>query len=303
MLAYPLTQVNPEQQRLIKVMLDCQTTPQDRFKAGHRLGRLGDPRPGVGVVRTASGDILPDLDWIEIPGGEFIYQEGAYYAALPTYYMARYPITVRQFAAFVESDGYTNPAYWTREGWAWREGRRQPNLWLNPKFHIINHPVVGVTWYEASAFCCWLAQRLGYAADVIRLPSEWEWEKAARGTDGRMYPWGMKPHTGYANFNETYAYYYVGDSFLRRTTAVGAFPQDRSPYGVMDMSGNVREWCLTPYHTIGRVLRGGGWFNNSHQARTVFRNWFATDNSDHSIGFRLMSMVYPGNLAAAFARY
>ncbi len=284
------------QDRLLAQLWHPDTEPSDRFRAGHRLNALGDPRPGVG--RRADG--LPDIEWVEVPGGEYIYQAGEQYHELPTYFMARYPVTVTQYGAFVEAGGYHDPAYWTKAGWAWRQAThtRQPMLWHAPKWHVANQPVVGVTWYEASAFTTWLAEGLNLAPDILRLPTEYEWEKAARGTDGRIYPWGMQHPSGAANINESYAYYHVGPHFLKRTVAVGAFCQDRSPYGVLDMAGNTREWCLTPYHDIGRVVRGGAWFSNSHQARVVHRNWFYEANADHGVGFRVLSIIYPDILAA-----
>lgn len=282
--------LSPEKRHLIDLILHPDTPPPARFRAGHRLSRLGDPRPGVGLDKNG----VPDVQWVEIPGGEFIFQDGLVYATLPTFYMARYPITVMQYAAFVACGGYENRAYWTRDGWKWREGRSAPMLWQTPKWHIPNHPVVGVSWYEAAAFCCWLAVQLGCDGDMIRLPAEMEWEKAARGTDGRMYPWGSERRTGGANINETYASHYVGEHFLKRTTAVGIYPADSSPYGVMDLCGNVREWCLTRYHDIGRVVRGAAWFNNSLQAQLTHRNWFYEYNADHGIGFRPMAVLYPG---------
>jgi len=284
----------------ITTLLNTQVSPPERFRAGHRLAQIGDPRPGVGVTKEGT----PDIDWLEIPGGEFVYQAGESYTALPTFYMARYPITVVQYTAFIDAGGYENACYWTNEGWLWRQQQLDtlPMLWGAPKWNIPNHPIVGITWYEASAFCAWYASRMGYDADMIRLPSEWEWEKAARGIDGRMYPWGMKYHSGYANINETYAYYHVGNYFLKRTVAVGAFVNDRSPYGNMDMCGNVREWTLSTYHDIGRVVRGGSWFSNRHQASSVHRNWFYPGVGDHGIGFRMASIIDPRPATHHFGR-
>lgn len=287
------TGVPAEPRALLTKLFDPTTDSQTRFAVGHRLARIGDPRPGVGL----RPDGLPEIEWLEVPGGEYTYQAGETFHTLPTYYIARYPVTVMQYAAFIIEDGYRNPGYWTPRGWAWKDANHAtaPALWGHPKWHLANHPLVGVTWYEACAFCTWLAVRLGLDADMIRLPSEWEWEKAGRGVDGRLYPWGNRAYSGYANFNETYAYHYVGRHFLRRTTAVGVFVRDRSPYGVMDMAGNVREWCLTSYYGIGRVVRGGGWFSNSLQAQMVYRNWFYEGNADHSIGFRPLAVVLPSH--------
>jgi formylglycine-generating enzyme required for sulfatase activity len=274
-----------QHRQLLQQLFAPDVLPQERFKIGYALNRMGDPRPGVGL----RPDGLPDIHWVEIPGGEFIYQEGETYASLPTFYMAQYPITVAQYAAFIADGGYQQRHYWTDAGWTWKRDVSSPMLWQAPKWHTENQPIVGITYYEASAFACWYALKVGLHADIIRLPTEQEWEKAARGTDGRVYPWGMRMQSGYSNFNETYAYHYVGENFLKRPTAVGIYPKDRSPYGVFDMAGNVREWTQTPHYQSGHVIRGGGWFNNSLQTQTIFRNWFLDDNADHNLGFRLMA--------------
>lgn len=296
-----LPHVSPEQATLLGLLMDSASTPPQRFRAAYRLAQIGDPRPGVGI--TANG--LPDIAWMEIPGGDFTYQAGESYHSLPTFFMAQYPITVAQFAAFIADDGYRNPHYWTSEGWAWHHSQQllQPSLWESSKWHVGNHPVVGMTWYEASAFAVWLSIKLGYEADVIRLPTEEEWEKAARGIDGRLFPWGREYSSGAANINETYAYHMVGEYFLKRTTAVGIYPLDSSPYGVRDMSGNVREWTYSDYHKIGHVVRGGGWFSTRPQAQTIVRNWFYDRNGDHSIGFRLAAMINPTPVLAQFSAY
>lgn len=274
----------------LKQLYDPATPPSQRFRLGHRLGKRGDPRAGTGL----KADGTPDIDWVRIPSGSFIYQDGVHYHETPAYFISRYPITVAQFGAFIADAGYHNRIHWDTPGLRWlvQTNTEKPMLWQAPKWHIDNHPVVGVTFYEASAFATWLAERLGYPADVVRLPTEQEWEKAARGTDGRLYPWGDRAQEGFANFNETYVYYHVGDNFLKRTTAVGAFVRDASPYGVFDMSGNVREWCVTRFHEIGRVVRGGCWFSNSHQAQATHRNWFYEANCDHGIGFRVVCRAH-----------
>src|SRR5690606_26514233 len=134
----------------------------------------------------------------------------------------------------------------------------------------LNHARDNVSWYQAAAFSRWLDRKYRdtglIGEDVeIRLPTEWEWEYAARGTDGREYPWGDGYRVGHANLNEQEQG--VGPYFLYRTTAVGAYPQEVSPFGVLDMSGNLWEWCLNDYskpeiidgYSKGerKVLRGG----------------------------------------------
>ena len=132
---------------------------------------------------------MPDIDWVEIPAGTFIYQDGEK-QQLPAYAIARYPITHCQFQAFIEApDGYPNPAWW--QGLA-----EQPEAPAEARWDYANHPREMVNWYEAVAFCRWLSHLLGYE---VRLPTEQEWEKAARGTDGREYPWGNGYRSGHAN--------------------------------------------------------------------------------------------------------
>jgi len=211
---------------------------------------------------------------------------------LPMFYIARYPITYTQYEAFVNSDGYTNDSYWTQEGIKWRGSKREPEyFWNDPQWHIGNHPVVGVTWYEAYALTRWLSAKLGYE---IRLPTEAEWEKASRGTEGRIYPYGNDFETNKGNTHET---------GIGRTSAVGIFPAGASPYGGLDMSGNVWERCLSvwtnPYKhhdadeicvegDTARVIRGGSWFGPQEESRAACRYGFAPDFRNHGRGFRVV---------------
>ncbi len=233
--------------------------------------------------------LLPDIDWVAIPGGEFIYQEGER-RSLPPFRIARYPVTNVQYQTFIEAGGYQD------ERW-WRDLSRPepvPSRWPQA-----NRPRTNVSWYEAVAFCRWLSAQLAYE---VRLPTEDEWERAARGVDGWQYPWGKAYESGRANIDETARYGgdRGGDWFLDQTTAVGVYADAASSEGVLDLSGNVWEWCLNKYEhpeqiqadTSGdtRVLRGGSWHHNADNARGSRRNWFypGLRYGDGS-GFRLVS--------------
>jgi len=211
---------------------------------------------------------------------------------LPAFYISREPITQDQFRAFVTSGGYRERTFWTDAGWAWREatGISEPES-FGGDFSLPDHPVVGVSWHEAIAFCRWLAERAG---GEIRLPTEAEWEKAARGADGRVYPWGSEWGDSKAN---------TAELDLKNTTAVGRFPEGASPYGVLDMAGNVWEWCGTLYQpypyaandgredptTEGwRVLRGGSWSDEHRNARCAFRYGFDPAGRYSDTGFRVV---------------
>ena len=148
-------------------------------------------------------------------------------------------------------------------------------------------------WYEAVAFTRWLSAQLGYD---ISLPTEQQWEKAARGTDGREYPWGNEFKSGFANINEKYQK--AGTWYLQQTTSVGVYPQGDSPYGLADMTGNVWEWCLNKYNQPKylkadvsgdiRVVRGGSWYHYPEYARCAYRRRCNPDYRYYRRGFRVV---------------
>jgi formylglycine-generating enzyme required for sulfatase activity len=205
-----------------------------------------------------------------------LFEQPQHTIALPDYQIGKYPVTVGEYRPFVEAGGYREEKWWTTAGWQWRnhENIIQPDYWDNPKWTGDNRlPVIGVCWYEATAYCGWLAETTG---KPYRLPGEAEWEKAARGTDGRIYPWGDEWQDGRCNSKEAQ---------IGHTTLVGRFsPAGDSPYGAADMSGNVWEWCAsgwadrhifpednTPDGDARRVLRGSAWGGSQSYVRAAYR--------------------------------
>jgi formylglycine-generating enzyme required for sulfatase activity len=214
---------------------------------------------------------------------------------LPLYYIGRYPVTVAQFRAFADESGDQPEDKESLHG-------------------LPNHPVVNVTWYEALKYCEWLTEKLREWPDTpeplatllrhegwhVTLPSEAEWEKAARGTDRRTYPWGNNPDPNRANY---------ADSDIYTTSAVGCFPVGAGPYGVQDMSGNVWEWTRSlegkyPYPTddagharrenleapkdVGRVLRGGAFGDGHWFVRCAARGSYDPYDRLRNFGFRVV---------------
>ena len=260
-----------------------------RLAIGDLLAVLGDERPGVGV----GADGLPAIDWIDIPPGPFLWQEqGESRSIERAYRIARYPITNAQYQAFIKASDYGE------QNW-WKECSAGPPPG-DPRWEQPNRPRVNVAWVEAMAYCRWLtvhSRAAGFIDPewVIRLPTEVEWERAARGTRGRLYPWGEEDRKGYANIDETPAD--PDGLYLRETTAVGLYPRGASPDGLLDCAGNVWEWCLNKFADpddtdtagdAGRSLRGGSWLDLPADARAVARNWDDPVGRSFSVGFRLV---------------
>ena len=211
---------------------------------------------------------------------------------VPGFAIMRQEVTNDQFARFVAATGHVTGAeqgersyVWT-DKWRWVKGAtwRRPH---GPKSAIGgrgDHPVMQISARDADAFC---------AHYGMRLPSEVEWEYAARGTDGRRYPWGQSgpeaaDGTRRANFGTVKCCAAdEADGFLK-TSPVGSFPQGRSPFGLDDMAGNVWEWTSSrfPGRPSDRVLRGGGWGNNPYCLRTSYRHGNPPEISLDMVGFR-----------------
>lgn len=261
--------------------------PEPRMQLWLTLGRLGlDDRPGVGV----RPDGLPDIEWCEVSAGAFQYGDPPRLQRHETpFLIARYPVTFRQFQVFVTAGGYCQDEWW--DGLAQRP-EPIPSTWSEP-----NAPREQVSWYEAVAFCRWLSATfslMGVLPDgwQVRLPTEAEWERAARGTDGRRFPWcGDIYLPGFANIDETET---KGGSKLNRTSPVGIFPSGEAPSGALDMSGNLWEWCCNGYTTTDadghgsfRDLRGGCWRRSSDYCRAASRLRSPLESRNDYIGFRL----------------
>lgn len=225
--------------------------------------------------------------------GSFKREQPQHSVNLKNYFMGKYPVTVGQYRQFIEADGYRQDAFWTAEGLEWRESvrRTEPESWNEAIWTgRANLPVVGVSWYEAVAYCRWLSAG---TRRLYRLPSEAEWEKAARGTDGRLYPWGDEFVARLCNTRA---------SGRNRTVSVLHYDVEaESPYGCADMAGNASEWTLSqfrPYPYSGqdgrnqeeedflRVIRGGSWFKAALRARTVARGMNDPFFADADVGFR-----------------
>jgi formylglycine-generating enzyme required for sulfatase activity len=250
-----------------------------------RLVKLGF----IAQERNSVKYILPPV--CSVPAGEFLMgsdklrekdpqadAQPQHRVTLAAYSIARFPVTVAEYACFVKMAKH-----------------RQPVGWAN-KIQNLDHPIADVSWNDAVAYAEWLTKATGH---LWRLPSEAEWEKAARGTDGRIYPWGDMFDPSRAN---------TGESRKRGTTAVGSFSKWASPYGVEEMAGNIWEWTSSlfkpyPYTKAdgrdtknsaeNRVLRGGSWLNDQRFARASYRIGSGPDRTYNyyykaDYGFRLL---------------
>lgn len=320
---------------LVGILRQSSLKAIERSDAGRLLARLGDPRRAV----------LDPLciEFRDIPAGAFLlgrtdpdapdYEQPQHPYTIPySYQITRYPVTNAQFQQFVDADGYANPTYWTEAiaHGRWQDGKVQGYIWKRQQetgierfanapadygepFTLPNHPVVGVNWYEALAFTRWLTEQLHESGALpqdwaIHLPSEAEWEKAARGHDNRIYPWGSTPDPNAANYDA---------AGINTPSAVGCFPSGASPYDVEELAGNIWEWTLSlwgkdiqkpsfgyPYKPtdgredlnasdrVLRVIRGGGsWGGGAVGCGARARG--NPDRGSPDVGFRLVASPLP----------
>lgn len=261
--------------QLVALLVKGALTPRQRAEAGTALSALGDPRRGVCTLE-------PDL--IPIPTGDFFYGDEKETRTIEQpFAIARYPTTNAQYRFFVEDGGYSEKWQhcWTDAGWEWKEseGWREPRYWDDAEFNQDNQPVVGISWFEAVAYCHWLTAVTG---KPYRLPTEIEWERAARHTDGRTYPWSEQWDNGIVNSRE---------ARLNQTTAIGAFPQSTAQCGAHDMSGNAMEWCAGDDDHL--PLRGGSWRYTRYGCRAVSRYYDHPRSRDGYVGVRLVMRGHP----------
>mgnify|MGYP001206681078 CR=1 FL=1 len=255
-----------------------------------RLLRADTPTPTVSDLPP------PPFAWIDIPAGRVTLhtwdnwednyvpkgKQGTSFD-VPAFSIAKYPVTNAQFQVFIDADdGYRSDSWWdfSPAARAWRAENRQPR---SRAFPGDDHPRANMSWYEAVAFCRWLSAR---TVEQIMLPSEQQWQRAAQGDTNWAYAYGDTFDRSRCNFNS------------QGTTPVTQFEgKGDSPFGVVDMSGNVWEWCSTAYHsgsadldgTEVRVLRGGSWRSYDEvNLRVDYRGWNNPGDWDGDGGFRLI---------------
>ncbi len=239
---------------------------KSRVELARMLGRIGDPR----VV----DDLSNPAAWVTVNAGPYFYGDDKQpFDIDQSFALSKYPVTNGQFQRFVDAGGYDDPSQWNADGWKWRVENNivEPGYWRDPKWNGLTQPVIGVSWWEADAFCRWAK---------CRLPTEREWEAAARGPQGWDYPWGDEWREGLCNSSE---------AGLEVTTPVGIFPRSSAVCGAEEMAGNVWEWCDDWYDRqkhSGRVWRGGSWNFNPRRCRSAFRNGIQPDFRYRVCGFR-----------------
>jgi formylglycine-generating enzyme required for sulfatase activity len=294
----------------------------ERVEVATLLGLMGDDRPGIGVK-----DDLPHILWSRIPSGEFTlgttpqqieiiqrqpWAQGWSFTRetphsiieLPQFEISRYPITIAQFNKFVDDKehGYFLRKWWTKAGWDWMQkegGPVQLDQVLSP-----NLPCINVSWYEAIAFCNWLSEKLG---SRITLPTEVQWEKAAKGTNGKIFPWGNEFVDKYCNSTL---------SGFGKPIPVGCYKLTSNPWGgdgPQEMSGNIWEWCTSLLELEGkmfsypydpddgrenlecsvdsyRIVRGGSFLNPPFLLRSAYRGRDRAYDRAKRVGFRVVKL-------------
>jgi formylglycine-generating enzyme required for sulfatase activity len=271
------------------------------------LARLADS-PTESSLRSedlGSPEVL-EFDWVDVPAGYFTMgsnprrdprardeEQPHHRLYLPAFRVAKTPVTIAQFAAFVRASGFQTDAEAERSERCWERPNGSQSHGLAEE---ADHPVTCVSWYDAQAFCRWAG---------VRLPTEAEWEKAARGVDGRIYPWGdERPDPERCNFGD----------LVGKTVPVGSCPAGASPCGALQMAGNTWEWTSSlwgsleeghyryPYdsadgrensdapETVMRIVRGGSFRDDATRMRCTYRDWRYPFYRSNAIAFRVAAV-------------
>jgi formylglycine-generating enzyme required for sulfatase activity len=226
--------------------------PNVRAMARESLLKIGTEQ-ALAVLRST-----PPLRMILVPAGNFLMGDEKQPVRVDVFYIDKYPVTNAEYAKFIEATGHPPPPHWEETG-----GTYPPDM--------ANHPVVFVNWFDAQDYATWAGKRL---------LTEAEWEKAARGTDGRVYPWGNEFNRIMCN---------VSEAGIGGTTPVGKYsPYGDSPYKVGDMAGNVWEWTATDWApgSSSKVQRGGSFVNRGSYARCAYRYLGVPEPRNPNVGFR-----------------
>ena len=268
---------------------------EDAIHAAEALGQAGDPRlrednwVSVGAGRFWVGSQDKDPLRTNYDATAAFNESPVHEVYLDSYKIGRYPITVEEYGRFIEDEGYSNQKWW--KDWASNQPK-EPLDWDTQVLYP-NRPEVGVSWFEAVAYCAWAG---------VRLPTEAQWERAARGTTRRKYPWGdEEPDATRANY----------DGRVGHATPVGLYPRGATPEGILDLAGNVWEWMSDWYDATyspkspdtnpqgpstgqSRVLRGGSWESIPWRTRTSYRDSAQPLARFNYYGFRCVKDVHSG---------
>jgi len=273
-------------QRLTALITHDRLTPRERAEAGSVLSALGDTRDLNRLLPVPAGEFTMGSN--DAPYAD---EKPAHTVWVGDFRIGAYPVTNAQYEEFVLATNHEPPAHW--------RGPRAPA-------ELRNHPVVNVSWHDANAYCAWRSQVEG---QLVRLPTEAEWEKAARGPStasgaGRTWPWGNTFDAARCN---------MGHTGIGNTSPVGIFLAGRSPYEVFDLAGNVWEWTRSawgedwekpefdyPYRaddgredqsriSVLRVVRGGSFLDHDDGVRCAFRSWYSPGVRSVDAGFRVVA--------------
>jgi formylglycine-generating enzyme required for sulfatase activity len=248
---------------------------------------VAPPLPRVPAI------LPPPFEWSYIPTGQVTLEDAAARGGtrggtytVQAFTITKYPITNRQYRVFMDGkEGYRDPQWWdySENAQQWRHKHVRP---VQIKFFNYDYPCRYVSWYDATAFCRWLSNR---SKLTIRLPSEQQWQRAAQGDDDRTFPWGNEPDATYCN---------ILGSGVGGPTSVLRYPEGASPFGVVDLCGNVWEWCTNewasgesrPFGDTMRALRGGSWDSPGYNARCGCRGRADPTTASEYYGFRIVCL-------------